>query len=46
MRVVPRIIINIRPGMQRCVPGLFFARRISSLLMHGNYVIETRERNE
>ncbi|MDE6386733.1 MAG: hypothetical protein K2L82_02865 [Lachnospiraceae bacterium] len=25
MRVVPRIIITIRPGMQKCVPGLFCA---------------------
>ena len=23
MRVVPRIIRNIRPGMQKCVPGYF-----------------------
>ena len=25
MRVVPRIIITIRPGMQKCVPGFFYA---------------------
>ena len=29
MRVVPRIIITIRPGMQKCIPGLFCANQQS-----------------
>ena len=29
MRVVPRIIITIRPGMQKCIPGFFCANQQS-----------------
>ena len=37
MRVVPRIIRNIRPGMQKCVPGLFAYKQ--RRMLYGMYVM-------